>query len=142
MYLSMYLSIYLQREIFLPHLVINELGGILKLHLLDFQGGVTGGKGQATQGIAAATPFLDHSQNLVLDGTSQGNAGGANTNIGTSVNHTLGGTLLSEEETERGWVFTKGPNQTPSITALKIQLSVELLRDYNLVANKLLATEQ
>lgn len=74
------------------------------------------------QGIVAATPFLDQSQDIVLDGTSQRNAGVANTNIGTSVNDTLGGALLGEEETGERICFHKW-TKSNSFTALKIELS-------------------
>ena len=81
------------------HLVVGELGWVLKVHLIQLQWGVTGGQGQATQGVTASTPVSDDSHDLLLDSIGQGNTGGANTHICAPVNHTLRGTLW------RGWMF-------------------------------------
>lgn len=71
------------------YLIFSKLGRVLQVHFLLSQRVVTGCQSQAAQGITASTPFLDHSHDLILNWTSQGHTGGANTHIGTSVNHTL-----------------------------------------------------
>lgn len=86
-----------------PHLIIGKLGGVLQDHLLGLQGVVTGGQGQATQGVATGSPVLDHGQDLVLDGIGQWHAGGANSHVGAPVNHTLWGTLLEEAGLTKTW---------------------------------------
>lgn len=80
------------------HLVIGKLGGVLQVHLLGPQGAVTGGQGQATEGVTAGTPVPDDGHDLLLDGVGQGNAGGANTHVCAPVNHTLRGTLRGKQE--------------------------------------------
>lgn len=75
------------------HLIISKLSGVLKVHLLHLQRGVTGGQGQATQGVTAGTPVPDDSHDLFLDSVGQRDTGGSNTHICAPVNHTLRGTL-------------------------------------------------
>lgn len=91
-------QVYNSNNVLCSHLVVGELGGVLKVHLLNLQWGVTGGKSQATQGITAGTPLLNDGHDLVFDGVGQGHAGGANTHVCAPVNHTLGGTLQSKKD--------------------------------------------
>lgn len=90
----------------MSNLIIGKLGGVLKVHLLQLQWGVTSGQGQATQGVTASTPVPDDSQNLLLDGVGQRHTGGADTHIGAPVNHTLRSTLGMKQEDCKGGTET------------------------------------
>lgn len=85
------------------YLVIGKLGRVLEVHLLYLQRAVTGGQGQATQGVPASAPFPDNCHDLLLDGVCQGNTGGSNTHICTPVDHTFGGALRRQQAVVCSW---------------------------------------
>lgn len=87
-----------------PYLIFCKLGWVLQIHLLHLQRGVTGGEGQAAQGVSTSTPFLDYSHDFILDRGCQGYPCGANTHIGTPINDSFWGSLWAKAVKCSAWV--------------------------------------
>lgn len=76
------------------HLVVGKLSGVLQVHLLFPQWRVSGGQSQAAECVAAGAPLLDDGHDVILDWASQGNTGGANTDVCAALNDAFWGTLM------------------------------------------------
>lgn len=76
------------------HLVFTKSGGIFQVHLLLPQRCVAGGQGQAAQRVAAGTPLLDDTHDVVFYRPGERNAGGAHANVRAAVDDALWCTLM------------------------------------------------
>lgn len=74
-------------------LVVGELGGVGEVHVVVGDWRVVDGEGQASEGISAGAVLEDQSLNLSLHLSIKGNSLVTNSDLGTSLEHSLGGTL-------------------------------------------------
>lgn len=77
----------------LANLIFNKVGRVLQVHFFSSQWVVVSGQSQASQCVTAAAPFPNDRHDLLFDSRSHGDFSTSNSNVGTPVNDTFGGTL-------------------------------------------------
>lgn len=76
------------------HLVLSEPGGVRENHVLYFGWVVSGGEGEAPQGVVTGPVLADHRHDLLPDAGGEGNLVVSHPDVSTSLDNSLWGALV------------------------------------------------